>query len=106
MLAALYDARGPEWVPDRTVEQARAAKLYEKLAECGRHAKVFHDENSGDLVVSTALCKSRVCPRCSKLRALRVRESISEAAKDINSPRSLRACRSLFDPQRDHNATW
>lgn len=86
-LRALYDAGVGMHVLDQTKEQARLAKLYTKLAECGRHAAIYQRAEDGQLVQSTARCKSRICPRCSTIRAERVRESIAAAAKEINSPR-------------------
>lgn len=84
---ALYDFALRCTHQEQTEEQRQAAKIRSKICECGRFAALYSDSETGELITSSARCKSRICPRCAAIRAYRVRDSIIAASRDIDDPR-------------------
>lgn len=74
---------------DSTTDSVRAGKLYHKIGDCGHDICMYQAEEDGRILVCTARCKSRMCPRCSAIRAAQARECIKDAARDLNSPRFI-----------------
>lgn len=92
---ARADPDDPDFVP-------QTRKLANKLAGCCRSPMLGSDEETGAIVTATDSCRSRVCPRCSKIRGGELRQAIHQASRDIDAPAFLTLTLASSDaPLRD-----
>lgn len=66
----------------------RARDLAGKLTGCGRYPVVWQ-KPSGRLVVSSARCKSRICPTCAPLRVVALEARVRAAVSKIDDARLI-----------------
>lgn len=64
-------------------------KLANKLTACGRMPTVWQDEGNGELVVSRALCRARLCPTCGRNRSEALRREILPLIREMDAARML-----------------
>jgi len=86
-------------------------RLASKLESCGRYASIIWSPGEERIAVSTALCKSRLCPTCSGKRSRRLLAQIGDIAAQMDSPRlitlTIRSrCESLLASIDRLKAAW
>lgn len=78
------------------------AKLADKLEDCCRTPHVMVDEHTAEFALKEYRCKSRLCVRCGKDRANKLRAKLRPMVKEMDSPRLLTfTLVSSNDPLRD-----
>jgi len=82
-LDTCHDAQDPE--------KARSTnrRLIRKIEACGRDAAVWQSSETGELSVSRALCRSRVCPTCGRIRSEQLRRDILPLIQQMDCCRML-----------------
>lgn len=76
-------------------------RLANKLTHCGRYPVVLKERETGELVVSRQLCRSRLCPTCGRIRSYRLRSELLPLVLSMDSPRLITlTLRSSADPLR------
>lgn len=87
IIQALQDHAGPTL--DADLDQTdRSHKMAAKLSCCCQHAAI-HETEDGGIVVTEARCRSRLCPRCARIRAWELQARLTRAIREANSPRML-----------------
>lgn len=61
-------------------------KLANRLAHCCRFPEVMQDDASGELILTSDSCNSRVCPRCSRRRGAELHDRIDAMARMLDWP--------------------
>jgi hypothetical protein len=84
---ALTDAAGPVLVHDDP-DPDPYLKLARKLGNCCRVAQVVLTTDD-EIELREQRCRSRLCPRCARLRARALAYKLQEAVRRMNSPRFL-----------------
>lgn len=64
-------------------------KIARKLAHCCRGALILTDADTGQIMVSQARCRSRLCPRCSEIRGWEMQTKIRQLLREVDDPRFL-----------------
>jgi hypothetical protein len=85
-IAALYEEAERQQDPNDLDLCPPMRRLANKLAACCEHPQVMQREDTGQIVVSSDKCNSRICPRCGKQRANELRRVVREVAKQLIHP--------------------
>lgn len=86
----------------RSAPESRAQKIGDKLRNCCRRPQVIVVEDPQRYYLNEQRCKSRVCPRCAKIRARALAQRIKDLIHEMDAPRFLTlTCRSNNDPLAD-----
>lgn len=96
--ALVNDAHLNRWHGDDP-ESDRLDKLASKLAKCCASPIVYGVDDPETPILVEARCKSRLCPRCSRIRAAKLINDLRFYAGLIDSPRFL----TLTLQSSDHN---
>jgi hypothetical protein len=97
---ALIDHSGPP-IHDPDAAPDWSLKLANKLDACCRYAQVIETED-GYATIAEQRCKSRLCPRCARIRSRQLTCKVLEALRRMDSPRMLTlTLRSSNAPLRD-----
>ena len=64
-------------------------RLLNKIADCCRSPILFASADATNLFVHQSRCKSRVCPRCGRIRIVQLRDRLLEDVKLLDDPRFL-----------------
>lgn len=102
ILAALAAASNNGDPFNPTDDQTRAGKLASKLADCCRNAAIVTDDATGEVIAHEMRCKSRLCPRCSRIRARAIIPRVCHYITFMDSPRLVTlTIKSNNEPLRD-----
>lgn len=70
-------------------EATHATKMLNRLTECCRHPSIVQNDQTGEVHISESRCRSRVCPRCGRVRTRELGHRLRGLLKFIDSPRML-----------------
>ncbi len=69
--------------------RGRACAIARKLATCCVHPLIISIDSGAGFFLAEQRCKSRVCPRCSRIRANRLAGRITDLVRKMDAPRFL-----------------
>lgn len=64
-------------------------RIARKIAHCCRAATILNDASTGQIMLSQARCRSRLCPRCAKIRQYEMAAKIRQLVREIDDARFL-----------------
>lgn len=70
-------------------ELSPAQRLLGRLRDCCKNPQIVQNETTGEVHVSESRCRSRICPRCGKVRTRQLRVKLEKLVALIDSPRML-----------------
>lgn len=86
VIHALRDAIDAYPHPIDSVDRDQRPRLIAKIADCCKYPSLFQRPD-GSLVLHQSRCKSRVCPRCGRLRILELRSKLLDRIQTYDDPR-------------------
>lgn len=89
LIAALIGHAEAEEDPTDLNERHPARKLAGRLTDCCRHPTLYQRQESGELVIAQARCKSRICPRCGIFRRNQLEHRIRALLQKASDTRLL-----------------
>lgn len=89
VIDACTQAATAAWDPRDADQPSPHAKIATKLKRCGQGAAVWWSDDDQKVHATHALCKSRLCPTCSRLRAKRNLARLLPIVEQMDSPKKL-----------------